>query len=609
MSADSGAGPRIDAQQWAEKLDALAPGKKQPTTKRNPLPWLFSTNHRILGIQYLLLSLIAVVTGTLLSLLMRIHLAWPDLALPFHGAIKPEDYLALVTMHGTLMVFFVLTVVPQSGFPNLVLPAQIGSSRMALPRLNAAAFWITAARARRSCSPPSSFPEARPSPAGPAIRPSAPSPPPAPARRSAWTSGSAAITLFCLAAWLGSVNILATILGCRCEGMTFTRLPLTVWSWLVARSLTVIAFSALLAAAAAALLRPPPRHQLLSAHRHSSSNGIPQPDGDGSPMLWLHLFWFFGHPEVYIAILPGMGLASSLLANFTRRPVPAYRLMVSQRRCSSASSASVVWGHHMFVTGMNPYAGTAFGLTTIAIAVPSSAEVLTWLVHALRRPPAPHHADALHPRLPLASSSPAASPAPSSPSRRSTPTCTTPSSSSPISISSWPWPESSPSLPASITGIPLLTGRLHERDPRQNPLLDLPHRRLRHILPHALRRTCRRAAPLCPARRNPRILRRSLPLRARHYLVRLPACRRPAYFSGQSFPQRPGAGAACAQSLAGHHSGVVANSASTGISARPSTSHAHRNGAQGFTLVGSLKNLFDPMDRPSKAVSSRHQTG
>ena len=137
MSMDSGAGPKIDAQQWAEKLDALAPGARQPTTKRNPLPWLITTNHRIIGIQYLLLSLIAVAAGTILSLVMRIHLVWPDLALPFFGQIKPEDYLALVTMHGTLMVFFVLTTAPLSGFANLVLPEQIGARRMALPTMNA----------------------------------------------------------------------------------------------------------------------------------------------------------------------------------------------------------------------------------------------------------------------------------------------------------------------------------------------------------------------------------------------------------------------------------------------------------------------------------------
>jgi cytochrome c oxidase subunit 1 len=173
--------------------------------------------------------------------------------------------------------------------------------------------------------------------------------------------------------------------------MTFARLPLTVWSWLVSSGLTVIAFTALFVAAS-----------LLLADRHFGTsfflpsgivvNGIPARSGTGTPMLWLHLFWFFGHPEVYITILPGMGLASSILANFTRRPVPAYRLMVIATLLIGVLGLGV-WGHHMFVSGMNPYAGTAFGLTTIAISVPSSAEVLTWLVMLFR--------GRLHPTTPM----------------------------------------------------------------------------------------------------------------------------------------------------------------------------------------------------------------
>ena len=191
MSTDSGAGHKIDAQQWAEKLDALAPGAKQPATKRNPLPWLFTTNHRIIGIQYLLLSLIAVAAGTILSLVMRIHLVWPDLALPFFGQIKPEDYLALVTMHGTLMVFFVLTTAPLSGFANLVLPEQIGARRMALPTMNAVSFWLTAL-ALAVLLAAFIVPGGAPISGWTSIPRSAPSPQPAPARPSAWTCGSPA---------------------------------------------------------------------------------------------------------------------------------------------------------------------------------------------------------------------------------------------------------------------------------------------------------------------------------------------------------------------------------------------------------------------------------
>jgi cytochrome c oxidase subunit 1 len=347
---------------------------------------VFTTEPVALARLYLFLALIAVVLGTLLSLLMRLHRTWPNLALPIHGAIRPEDYLALVTMHATLMVFFVLTVVPQSAFPNLVLPAQIGASRMAFPRLNAAAVWLTAASLLVLLA---AFfvPEGAPIAGWTAYPPLSALAAAGPGQGPGTDLWLVAIALFCLAAVASSLNFLATILTRRSPGMNFTRLPLTVWSWLVSSSLTVIAFTALFAAAS-----------MLLADRHFGTsfflppgivmNGIPQRSGTGSPMLWLHLFWFFGHPEVYIAILPGMGLASSLLANFTRRPVPAYRLMVIATLLIGFLGLGV-WGHHMFVSGMNPYAGTAFGLTTIAISVPSSAEILTWLVMLFPR--GPHH--------------------------------------------------------------------------------------------------------------------------------------------------------------------------------------------------------------------------
>jgi len=312
---------------------------------------------------------------------MRLHRTWPDLALPIHGIIRPEDYLALVTMHGTLMVFFVLTVVPQSAFPNLVLPAQIGATRMACPRLNAAAFWITTLSLLTLLA---AFfvPEGAPISGWTNYPPLSALAAAGPGQATGMDLWLVAITLFCLAAVLSAINFLATIVTRRAPGLTWTRLPLTVWSWLVSSGLTVIAFSALFIAAT-----------LLLADRHIGTsfflpsgtliNGIPQRDGSGSPMLWLHLFWFFGHPEVYITILPGMGLASSILANFTRRPVPTYRLMVLATLLIGVLGLGV-WGHHMFVSGMNPYAGTAFGLTTIAISVPSSAEILTWLVMLFR---------------------------------------------------------------------------------------------------------------------------------------------------------------------------------------------------------------------------------
>ncbi len=338
--------------------------------------WIFTTDHRTIGIQYLLLALFAVFIGTLLSLVMRIHLVWPELAIPFFGQIRPEGYLALVTMHGTLMVFFVLTTAPQSGFANLVLPEQIGARQMALPFFNAVSFWMTvlsllvllAAFFVPGGAPISGWTSYPPLSAVPAA---------GPGQGNGMDLWLVSLAIFCVASSIGAVNLLATIIGERCEGMLLMRMPLTVWSWLVTSILILLCFSVLFAAAL-----------LLLCDRHMGTsffipigdlvNGTIVGRGDGSPLLWLHLFWFFGHPEVYIAILPGMGIASSLFANFSRRPVFSYRMMVATTVLIGLLGL-LVWGHHMFVSGMNPYAGTAFALTTMAIAVPSSAKVLSWL--------------------------------------------------------------------------------------------------------------------------------------------------------------------------------------------------------------------------------------
>jgi cytochrome c oxidase subunit 1 len=338
--------------------------------------WIFTTGHRVIGMQYLLLSLAAVILGTLLSLVMRVHLVWPALRFPFWGVMKPEDYLAVMTMHGTLMVFFVLTLAPQNGFANLVLPEQIGTRRMALPWLNAAGFWGTALALIVLLV-------AFFVPGGPPISGWTAYPPlsaiaaAGPGQGAGMDVWLAALSIFCIASLFSAVNILATISTGRCEGMTFSRLPLTVWSWVITAILTLLAFSVLLAA----LL-------LLFCDRHlGTSFFIPLGDlvgntvfnrGNGSPLLWLHLFWFFGHPEVYITVLPGMGIVSSLLANFSRRPVVGYRMMAATT-VLIGFLGFIVWGHHMFVSGMNPYAGTAFSLTTMAIAVPSTAKVFSWL--------------------------------------------------------------------------------------------------------------------------------------------------------------------------------------------------------------------------------------
>jgi cytochrome c oxidase subunit I len=333
--------------------------------------------HRTLGFAYLALSAAALLAGGTLSLLMRLHLTWPGWQLPLHGPILPEEYLGLVTLHGTLMLFFVLTVAPLWGFANLILPAQIGSRQMAFPKLNAAAFWLLTASLGILCASPFV-------PGGTAISGWTAYPPLSAVASAGPGQGLGmdlwllSIALFSLATCMAAVNLLTTIVTLRCDGMAWHRLPLTVWGWFTAALLSLPSFAVLLAALV-----------LLFCDRHLGTgfflpatlvvNGVvTHSPADGSPLLWLHLFWFFGHPEVYIAILPGMGLVSMVLANFARRRVFAYRLMIAVTVLIGGIGI-LVWGHHMFVAGLSPFAGSAFAISSMAIAVPASAEVLSWI--------------------------------------------------------------------------------------------------------------------------------------------------------------------------------------------------------------------------------------
>src|SRR3984957_18575089 len=345
---------------------------------------IFTTDDRAIGIHYLLLSLVAVAAGTLLSLAMRTQLAWPGIRWPLHGPMLPEEYLSLVTMHGTLMVFFVLTTAPQSGFASLVLASQIGARRMAMPWLNALGFWIVALALAVLLS-------AFLLPAGGPISGWTSYPPysaiasAGPGQGGGMDCWLVSIGLFCIGSWFGAVNVLVTILTERARGMTLGRMPLTVWSWFVSSILILLAFTVLFAALV-----------LLFCDRLlGTAFFIPQgacisvqviAHGDSSPLLWLHLFWFFGHPEVYIAILPGMGLTSMLLATFARRRVFAYRTMIATTLLIGFLGI-LVWGHHMFVAGLNPFASSVFSISSLAIALPASAKVLSWLATVWRSRP------------------------------------------------------------------------------------------------------------------------------------------------------------------------------------------------------------------------------
>jgi len=337
--------------------------------------YVFSLDHKVIGIQYYFLALTAVFVGMFLSLLMRIHLIWPTAVLPLVGEIKPETYLSLLTMHGTIMVFFVLTTAPQGGFGNYFLPIQIGAPDMAFPVLNMLSFWTTfvafvviiAAFFVTGGAPLHGWTGYAPLSAlknsGPGEQLGA----------DLWITS---IAIFCIASLMGALNFITTTLDLRAKGMTMMRMPLTVWAWFVTAILGLLAFGVLLSAGILLLLD---RNLGTSFYIPLVVvNGQVMGHKGGSPLLWQHLFWFFGHPEVYIAILPGMGVASQLLSTFARKPIFGYKAMV-YAIMAIGLLGFVVWGHHMFMSGMSPYSAFAFSIMTMCIGVPSAIKTFNWL--------------------------------------------------------------------------------------------------------------------------------------------------------------------------------------------------------------------------------------
>jgi cytochrome c oxidase subunit 1 len=342
--------------------------------------YVFSIDHKVIGIQYLCLALFSVFVGMGLSLLMRLHLAWPlaKWGIFKGGMMTPEQYLALMTMHGTIMVFMVLTTAPQSGFGNYFLPIQIGAADMAFPVLNMLSFWTTLVSLLvmvaaffvsggapiggwTSYPPLSALGEI----AGPGQG----------AGETLWIIG---LAIFCGASLMGALNFITTLIDLRAKGMTLGRLPLTCWTWFVTAILGLLAFGVLLAACILLLLDRVAGTSFFIPGGLVITDQVITWHKGGSPLLWQHLFWFFGHPEVYIAILPGMGVASHLLSTFARKPVFGYRAMVGAI-CAIGFLGFCVWGHHMFISGMSPYSAFAFSMLTMTIGVPSAIKTFNWL--------------------------------------------------------------------------------------------------------------------------------------------------------------------------------------------------------------------------------------
>ncbi|HTM50209.1 MAG TPA: cbb3-type cytochrome c oxidase subunit I [Bryobacteraceae bacterium] len=349
--------------------------------------YVFSLDHKVIGIQYYFLALFSVFLGMFLSLLMRFHMVFPDAKVALFeklwptgaagGVMTPELYLSLMTMHGTIMVFFVLTTAPQSGFGNYFLPIQIGAEDMAFPVLNMLSFWTTLvalivmvmAFFVEGGAPLGGWTAYPPLSGLGAVT--------GPGQGMGQTLWVVSVAIFCGASLMGAINFIATTIDLRAKGMSLMRLPLTCWTWLVTAILGLLGFAVLLAAGILLLLDRSAGTSFFIPAGLVVNDQIQNHKG-GSPLLWQHLFWFFGHPEVYIAILPGMGVTSQLLSVFARKPIFGYRAMV-YAILSIGFLGFVVWGHHMFMSGMSPYSAMAFSVLTMTIGVPSAIKTFNWI--------------------------------------------------------------------------------------------------------------------------------------------------------------------------------------------------------------------------------------
>ena len=348
---------------------------------------VFSLDHKVIGKQYYGLALLAAFVGMGLSWLMRIHLAWTNFAIPGlhlltkNGApgdvMTPEFYLQLMTMHATIMVFFVLTTAPFAAFGNYFLPIQVGAEDMPFPHFNMMSFWVTFVGFLVLVS--SFFVGQGPTLGGwTQYAPlSALGEVGGPGEGTGVVLWALSIAIFCVGQLLGSLNFITTTLDMRTRGMSLWRLPLSAWAWFITSVMGLTAFAVLMPACILLILD----HVAGTSFFVSSNiviNDQLQPHSGGSTLLWQHLFWFFGHPEVYIAIVPGMGIVSHVLITNMRKPMLSHRVLVYSMGALAVLSY-MVYGHHMFVSGMNPVSSLAFSFPTLVITIPSTVLVLIWL--------------------------------------------------------------------------------------------------------------------------------------------------------------------------------------------------------------------------------------
>ncbi|HSL70262.1 MAG TPA: cbb3-type cytochrome c oxidase subunit I, partial [Longimicrobiales bacterium] len=337
--------------------------------------YIFSTDHKIIGIQFLFMSLFFLLIGGFLAMMMRWQLGFPNQPMPGgtmlgetvvapNGVMLPELYNASVTMHGTIMVFFAIMPLLVGVWANYLIPLQIGAEDMAFPRLNMLSFWLAVPAGILMIA--SFFVVGGAANAGWTGY--------APLSTSQLFSGvqwgqalwALSLTILGFSSLAGSVNYITTIVNMRAPGMTYFRMPLPVWALFITSILILLAIPVLAGALIMLFF-----DQILGTSFY-------RPEFGGQPLLWQHLFWFFGHPEVYILILPSMGFVSEILSNSSRKPIFGYHAMV-WAIIAIGFIGWIVWGHHMFMSGMQPMLGASFMLTTMVIAVPSAIKTFNWL--------------------------------------------------------------------------------------------------------------------------------------------------------------------------------------------------------------------------------------
>jgi len=347
--------------------------------------YVFSMDHKMIAKQFLITGMVMGFLGGLMSVVFRLQLAYPGESFPIleailgkwatGGVLDPNFYMALVTLHGTIMVFFVLTAGLSGTFSNLLIPLQIGARDMASPLLNMMSYWFFFLSA--SIMVVSIFVEAGPASAGWTVYPPLSALPQAmPGSGLGMTLWLVSMVFFIASVLTGGLNYIATVLNMRTKGMTMTRMPLTIWAFFLTAIVALISFPVLVSATVLLIF-----DRSLGTSFYLSEiyvSGVHLPNQGGSVVLFQHLFWFLGHPEVYIILMPALGITSQVLATNARKPIFGYRAMIASL-LGIAFLSFIVWGHHMFVSGMNPFLGTIFVIATVIIAIPSAVKTFNFL--------------------------------------------------------------------------------------------------------------------------------------------------------------------------------------------------------------------------------------